>query len=250
MNCGDKLASSKGPGRFERTVWTDVLKAAGDSQDATQAFDRLAKAYWRPVYDFVLHRVRQTADAEDITQSFFEFLIVKKPLRLIDPAKGRFRAFLLGVLRNFLSNWRASQNAQKRGGGQASVSLDDLPPNAEADAGITINCSPDEAFDADWAGTLLRRATTQLKAEYETAGRASWFEKLKSHLSLHDGAIPYAVIGRDLGMTEDAVKMAVHRLRRRFRKILLARIAETVSNPEDVMDEYRYLVRILTRGPT
>jgi DNA-directed RNA polymerase specialized sigma24 family protein len=125
MKSGDPT-SSQGAGGFERTIWTDVLKVARQSTDATQAFDRLAKAYWSPLYKFVRRRGYQSADAEDLVQSFFKFLIQKKPLESVDPAKGRFRTFLLCVLRNFLANARDSGQAQKRGGGQIHVSLDVL----------------------------------------------------------------------------------------------------------------------------
>jgi RNA polymerase sigma-70 factor (ECF subfamily) len=108
--------SSQGAGAFERTQWSDVLKAARESADATQAFGRMAKAYWNPLYQFVRRRGHQHADAEDLVQGFFRFLIEKKPLAAVDPARGRFRAFLLGILRNYLANQQAGQKAQKRGG--------------------------------------------------------------------------------------------------------------------------------------
>jgi RNA polymerase sigma factor (sigma-70 family) len=239
--------SAQRGGTFVRTQWSDVLKAASDSQDATQAFERLAKAYWHPLYAFVRRRGYQPADADDLVQGFFEFLIAKKPLESVDPAKGRFRAFLRTVLCNFLANQQASQKAQKRGGGRLPVPLDDLPPNAQADAGLAVDCSPDEVFDADWAETLVGHAVSQLKAEYETAGRASVFEKLNPFLSPLGGQASYATVARDLDMSEDAVRMAVNRLRRRFRELLRARIAETVSSQEDLTEEYRYLSQVLTR---
>jgi RNA polymerase sigma-70 factor (ECF subfamily) len=239
--------SAQGAGAFERTQWSDVLKAAGRSPDATQAFDRLAKAYWRPLYEYVCRRGHQPGDAEDLVQSFFEFLIEKKPLESVDPAKGRFRAFLLGVLRNFLANKYVSQQAQKRGGGQVPVPLHDLSPEMQAAAGVAIDCSPDEVFDADWAEALVSHALAQLKVEYETAGRARVFEKLNPYLSPIDCQASHAALAQELGMSEEAVRMAVSRLRRRFRALLRSRIAETVSSQEDVAEEYRYLSQVLAR---
>jgi RNA polymerase sigma factor (sigma-70 family) len=244
-----EAASSRVAGAFERTQWSDVLKAARQSEDATQAFDRLAKAYWRPLYEFVRRRGNQPGDAEDLVQSFFEFLIEKKPLESVNPAKGRFRQFLLGVLRNFLANKYLSQQAQKRGGGRAPVPLDDLPPNMEAAAGVAIDCTPDEVFDADWAEALVGHALAQLKVEYETAGRVRIFERLNPYLSPLGCQSSYTEAAQDLGMNEDAVKMAVSRLRRRFRAFLRSRIAETVSNQEDVAEEYHYLSQVLIRKP-
>jgi RNA polymerase sigma-70 factor (ECF subfamily) len=165
----------------------------------------------------------------------------------VDPAKGRFRAFLLGVLRNFLANKYVSQQAQKRGGGHVPVPLHDLSPEMQAAAGVAIDCSPDEVFDADWAEALVSHALAQLKVEYETAGRARVFERLNPYLSPVGGQPSYSAVTQELGMSEEAVKMAVSRLRRRFRALLRSRIAETVSSQEDVAEEYRYLSRVLIR---
>jgi RNA polymerase sigma factor (sigma-70 family) len=244
-----KGTSSQATGTFERTQWSDVLKAARQSEDATQAFERLAKAYWRPLYKFVCRRGHQPADAEDLVQGFFEFLIEKKPLESVDPARGRFRAFLLGVLRNFLANKHISQQAQKRGGGRVPVPLHDLPPDQQAASGVVIDCSPDEVFDADWAEALVGHALAQLKAEYDTAGRARVFERLNPYLSPLGCQSSYAAVTQDLGMSEEAVKMAVSRLRRRFRALLRSRIADTVSSQEDGAEEYRYLSQVLICKP-
>jgi RNA polymerase sigma factor (sigma-70 family) len=234
-------------GGFERTQWSDVLKAARQSTDATQAFERMANAYRQPLYQFICRRGHQPADAEDLVQGFFQFLMEKRPLAVVDPVRGRFRAFLLGVLRHYLANQQASQNAQKRGGGRATESIDNVSLEAQAAAGLVIDCSADEVFDADWAEKLVGRALAQLKAEYEIAGRLQVFERLNPYLSTAGGQPPYAAVAPELNTSEAAVKMAVNRIRRRFRALLRSCIAETVSRQEDVADEYRYLLRVITR---
>jgi RNA polymerase sigma-70 factor (ECF subfamily) len=229
---------------FERTHWSNVLKVARQSEDATQAFERLAKAYRRPLYEYIRRRGSQPSDAEDLVQSFFEFLITKEVLKYVDPCKGRFRAFLLGVLRNFLVNKYRAQNARKKGGGQVHLPVHDLAPDLQVAPGLAIDCSPDEVFDADWAEALASQALNQLKAEYDIDGQARVFARLNVYLNPVHGQVPHAEAARELGMDEKAVTMAISRLRHRYGKLLLARIRETVR-PEHVMDEYRYLARVL-----
>lgn len=228
---------------FEPTQWTVVLRAARRSPDATEAFGRLAVAYWRPLFNYVRRRGYQPADAEDLTQSFFEYLLHQQPLESVDPAKGRFRAFLLALLRHFLANKWDHENAQKRGGGREFVSWDALDPDEEFLAS-SLTANAEGAFDRDWAQALVKRVLTELRTEYTVAGRGDMFNGLQSHLLPDARGVTYASTAADMGVSEEAARMAAMRLRRRFHRLLRAAISETVTNPEDVDEELRYLSQL------
>ena len=228
--------------RFATTHWSVVLAAQGPgSPYATEALERLCRTYWYPLYAYVRRRGHPVEEAQDLTQEFFARLIEKHWLAEADRGKGRFRTFLLVALKRFLANEWDRQHAQKRGGFATVVPIDQEFAESCLAADSSPNVQPDLLFDRNWATTLLTRTMTQLQEEYVASGRAQLFEYLQSCLAREESALPYAEIAARLKLTEAAVKMAVHRLRARYREILRAEIAHTVSSPEEVEEEIRHL---------
>jgi RNA polymerase sigma factor (sigma-70 family) len=229
--------------RFATTRWSLVAAAKGPA--ARQALAELCGLYWYPVYAFVRRRGHPADDAGDLTQEFFARLIEKGGIAGADPAKGRFRSYLLGACRHFLANEHDRAAAQKRGGGRAVGSLDLADAERRYAAEPADGRTPEQVFERRWALTLLDGVLAGLRAEYGTAGQGVLFDRLKS--SLAGDAGPYAELAADLGLTEGAVKVAAHRLRRRYRDRLRTAIAETVATPEEVDAEIRDLFAALAR---
>ncbi|MCL4818864.1 MAG: sigma-70 family RNA polymerase sigma factor [Vicinamibacteria bacterium] len=233
-------------GRFATTQWSLVL-AAGEraSPAGHEALQRLCTIYWRPVYAFVRRRGYSREQAEDVTQGFFARLIEKGDLRRADRNRGRFRSFLLSACQHYLSNERERASARKRGGGLHFASID--APEAEERSGRALACAetPEIAFERQWVLTLLARVLDDLRDEYEATGRAAQFDRLKGFLTSVDDAGTHAQAARDLGVTPGAVKVAVHRLRKRYRESLHAAVAATVACEDDVADEIAYCLRVL-----
>ncbi|QEH31638.1 RNA polymerase sigma factor [Aquisphaera giovannonii] len=231
---------------FETTRWGLVLAAADRaSPGADEALAALCSAYWYPVYAFVRHRTRDADRAADLTQGFFARLIEKSDLRAADPARGRFRSFLLTACRHFLANEHDRETARKRGGGRCVVSID----RRDAEGRYLIEpahaMTPEHLFERRWALALLERALDELGREYRAAGKGPLFEHLKASLTGDDAGASHAEAGRALGMTEAAVKKAAQRLRRAFREAIRRRILETVDDPGLVDDEIRSLFAAL-----
>jgi RNA polymerase sigma-70 factor (ECF subfamily) len=239
--------SSSDAAGFAATRWTLVLAAARGktSSQAADALAELCRIYWYPLYAYVRRRGYGTQDAEDLTQEFFFRLLAHESLDAIAPDKGKFRSFLLVALKHFLANeWDRAQ-ARKRGGGQTIVSLD--APSAESRFRMepSHDLTPEKLFERQWALTVLNRALSRLQEEFSTRGKAALFEGLKGFLGGGPTTASYADAGRALEMSEGAVKVAVHRLRRRYRELLRDEIAQTVSCPEEIEDEIRYLLSCL-----
>jgi RNA polymerase sigma factor (sigma-70 family) len=228
-----------GARQFVTTRWTIVLTAGRtDTTQAQAALEKLCQTYWYPIYAYVRRQGHSPEDAQDLTQEFFARLIAKNYVRDVDPSKGKFRSFLLASLKHFLANEWDKSRAQKRGGGQTIVSLDAETRYRLEPADVV---SADKIFDRRWALTLLDEVLKRLRDEYAADGKARLFEQLKETLTGERSTTPYAKLGDRLGMTEGAVKVAVHRLRQRYRETLRAEIAETVSGPEEVEEELRHL---------
>jgi RNA polymerase sigma factor (sigma-70 family) len=224
--------------QFVTTRWTIVLTAGRtDTAQAQAALEKLCQTYWYPLYAYVRRQGHSPEDAQDLTQEFFARLIAKNYLGDVDRSKGKFRSFLLASLKHFLANEWDKSRAQKRGGGQTIVSLDAETRYRLEPADVV---SADKVFERRWALTLLDEVLKRLRDEYAADGKTKLFEQLKETLT-GERTIPYAKLGDRLGMTEGAVKMAVHRLRQRYRETLRAEIAETVSGPEEVEEELRHL---------
>lgn len=236
--------SHAGAGAFAATRWTLVLSAArgSDTPRAAAALAELCRIYWYPLYAFLRRRGHSAHEAEDLTQEFFARLLDKHFLADVDPRKGKFRSFLLVALQHFLANERDRARAQKRGGGQAVVSLDGLTAETRYHLEPADELTPERLFEKQWALTLLEQVLTQLHAEFAADGKTDLFQNLKGYLT---GAAtsPYAEVAARMGLTEGAVKVAVHRLRRRYREVLRAEIAHTVSDPSEIDDEIRYLLQ-------
>ena len=211
------------------------------SLQSAEALERLCRTYWFPLYAYVRRRGYDAEEAKDLTQEFFLRLLQKHYLAHADRSKGRFRSFLLTALNHFLANdWRRAQ-AAKRGGGQPLISLDD--PAAETRYALEplSDLTPEKIYERRWALTLLDRALGRLAAEYEAAGRSPQFERLRGFLATESGETRYAAVAAELGMTADAVGVAVHRLRYRYRELVREEIAHTVASPAEVEDEIRWL---------
>ena len=241
-----------GASRFDQTQWSLVLAAgAGDGSRADAALARLCEAYWYPLYAFVRRQGAAHHDAQDLTQAFFGKLLESRYLGDADRSRGRFRTFLLASLKHFLANEWDKRSAKKRGGGIVFVPLDaDAPDRFEREAVLPASseCSAEEIYDRRWAHTLLERALAALRASYEANRQAEVFEALRPCLTQGKGAAPYAEVAASLGMDENAVKVAAHRLRHRYREASRAEIADTVSSEEEVEEEFQYLREVLTRS--
>jgi RNA polymerase sigma factor (sigma-70 family) len=237
-----------GAAQFGRTQWSVVLSAAGKKNPALaeQALEKLCRVYWLPLYTYIRRQGESPHDAQDLTQEFFACLLQKDFLRTVDQTKGRFRSFLLASLKHFLSNQRDRRRAQKRGGGQSPLSLDFSAAETHAAFQPADGRTPEKAFERSWALALLEQTLGQLRKEYCDRGREGMFEQLKTTLTEGRGGVAYAELAARLEMSEAAVKMAVHRLRQRYREVLRAEIAETVARESEVEDELREVFRALS----
>jgi RNA polymerase sigma-70 factor (ECF subfamily) len=231
---------------FTTTHWSVVIGASRpESGRDDAALEKLCRGYWYPIYAF-LRRIGWTAhDAEDLTQAFFERVLSKDYLRGVDRTKGKFRCFLLAMLRHFLANHRREARAQKRGGGLQFVCLDDESVDEIDLCSPSDEATPEQSFDRQWAVTLLEHVMASLAKEYAAAGKAALFDELKVFISLEKNADSYVNLALKLNTTEAALKMAVSRLRRRYGELLRAEIARTVSAPDEVEDELRALFAAL-----
>lgn len=251
----EKVAPTAG-GAFATTRWTVVVRATGpDTTHARVALEELCRAYWRPIYAFVRRQGHATHEAQDLTQEFFARLLAGGSLVRVDAARGRFRSFLLVALKHFLANEWDKVRALKRGGGVRIVPLEtelgsDRAGVALADgiqAGLASEAAnPERAYDRQWALALLDRVLERLREEHVRAGKSAWFEQLRETLTAERGALPYVALGARLGLSEGAVKVAVHRLRQRYRELLRAEIADTLEDPAQVEEELRHLFAALS----
>ena len=231
---------------FVTTQWSVVLTAGrSDTTRAQEALSRLCETYWYPLYAYVRRRGHSPEDAQDSTQEFFARLLAGHWVGDADRAKGRFRTFLLTALNRFLANEWDRARAQKRGGGAAAVPLDTTLAESRYCAEMQNALTPDRLYDRQWAMTLLDRALTRLEAEHQRLGKAVEFAVLSPALTAERGDIPYAAMAAELGLSEPATRMAVHRLRKRFREVFHEEIAQTVAEPDEVEAEIRHLLAAL-----
>jgi RNA polymerase sigma-70 factor (ECF subfamily) len=233
-------------GRFETTEWSLVM-AAGQrgSAAAEEALARLCSLYWYPVFAFVRRRGYSADDAQDLTQGFFARLIEKGDLSAADRSRGRFRSFLLTNCQYFLANERDRALASKRGGDRVVLSIDVAAAEGRYERALAHSETPERLYDRQWCLTLLDGVFEALRAEYVAAGKEHAFDRLKEFLTAGEDAGTHAEAARELGTSAGAVKVAVHRLRRRYREELRRRVADTVRSDEDVEDELRYLFETL-----
>lgn len=235
---GDSTAQSV----FATTHWSVVLSAqASELPRSAEALESLCRAYWYPLYAYARRVGQNPSDAEDLTQGFFAVLLQKGYLKGAMQARGRFRTFLLSAFKGYMANEWDRRHAQKRGGFAVTVPIDTEGAESRIAVDPAHGLAPDVLFDRQWAMTLLERTMTLLREEYVASGRARLFEYLQSCLAKEETALSYNEISARLSLTEAAVKMAVHRLRNRYRELLRAEIAQTVSSPDEVEDELQQL---------
>ena len=230
---------------FATTHWSVVLAAADEGRpEAAEALETLCRTYWYPLYAFVRRRGHNPEDAEDLTQGFFAHLLEKQALGQLTREGGKFRSFLLTALNHFLTNEWEHQRAQKRDQRRVVVSLDDFDPEARYRLEPVEVIAPEMLFDRQWAATLLNQVLARLRAEQTAEGKGEAFDRLRGCLTGAEASLPYADLAAQLGMTGSAVKMAVHRLRKRYGELLRAEIARTVASPQEVDEEIRHLIAI------
>lgn len=243
MTTTQPVSSTNAPADvFATTHWTAVLAAGkGHTPQSDHALEELCRTYWFPLYAYVRRRGHSKEDAEDLTQAFFARFLEKNYLEGLSAERGRFRAFLLASLKHFLANeWDKSQR-QKRGGGAAHLPLDWQTADTQFQLATRTELNPEQAFDREWALALLARVIERLRAECAAHDQARVFEVLKPFLTVGKSAIPYPQAAAQLGFSEVAARSAVHRLRRRYREVLRAEIAQTLSDPANVAEEMQAL---------
>lgn len=234
---------------FQSTQWS-LIVAAGQrvSPDSERALSELCRKYWLPLYGYVRRRVSDVHEAQDLTQEFFCRVLEKNFFAAADPSRGRFRAFLLTSLKHFLVHEWEKARTIKRGGGRNEYPLSfDFADGESRLSHVAVgNETPERQFDRQWAVTLLDEVLTKLRTEFRHAGKEAQFEQLKPFLAGgREAAESYAEVAESLGMTPDAIKVAAHRLRQRYRELLRAEIAQTVARPDEIDDEIRTLFQVL-----
>lgn len=240
--------SSRHVGRdyFVTTRWTVVLSVGhSNTPRAREALAGLCRTYWYPLYVYVRRRGYGPHDAEDLTQGFFARLLKLNSLAEVAPDRGKFRAFLLASMKNFLhAEWdRAS--AQKRDVRQ-TFSLDFDTAETRYHREPSENIPPELVFDRQWALTLLEKVIQHLRREYELSGRANVFRELRHAITVGNDLVPHADLAARLGMSQEAIRVAAHRLRKRYRQMLREEIAETVADESEIDAEMDYLRRVIT----
>lgn len=231
---------------FDTTRWSLVLAAGSEESAAARAaLSELCDAYWYPLYAYVRHRGAPADDARDLTQAFLTSLIDRQDLKHVSQKRGRFRSFLLASLQHFLANDAARQRTAKRGGGVRVLSLDTDEAEGRYRLEPAETATPETLYERRWALMIIERVLARLRDEWNAEERGREFEALKACLLGEGPKGGYAKVASALGTSEGALKVAVHRLRRRFQAELKRDIGETVADPAEIDDEIRYLIRVL-----
>ncbi len=243
MTSEHSTPASTAPGDiFATTHWTVVLAAGQRSTpQSDRALEELCRTYWFPLYAYGRRHGHTKEDAEDLTQAFFARFLGKNHLAGLSAERGRFRAFLLASLKHFLINEWDKSRRQKRGGGMTPLSLDWRTADTQFEIAATAEPSPDKAFDREWAVALLAKVIERLQAECKAEGNARQFAELKIFLTAGKGELSHVEAANALDMDEGAVRVAVHRLRKRYRQLLRDEIAQTLADAADVDEEMRAL---------
>src|SRR3989454_4503386 len=248
MNAGaseQSVNTGVGGVAFVTTQWSLVLTAQSESPAAREALEKLCRTYWWPLYGYVRRQGYRPEEAQDLTQGFFALLLERRDLDVVRQEKGRLRSYLLVSLKNFLAKARRRELTMKRGEGRALVPLHELLERERADLEPADTLTADRIYERRWALTLLEQVLTRLEIEYRSAGNSKLFDGLKEFLSDEPGRRSQAELAAELGMTENALKQAFHRLRQRYRQLLRDEIAQTVAVPGDVEDELRHFISVL-----
>lgn len=248
MNTPQSRPGSANRAAFPTTHWSVVLVAGQDrSPQAAAALDNLAQAYWYPIYACLRRQGHAAVEAQDLTQAFFARLIEKNYPAQADPAKGRFRSFLLLTLRHFLSDERERAGAAKRGGGCVLLSLDEERSEGRYRKEPADMDTPETLFERRWAETILARAKSRLADEYAASGKEGIYQVLRGFQPGEQRSLSYQEAAGHLATTEGAVKALIHRMRSRHQELVRDEIAQTVASTEDVEDELRHLIAVLSR---
>lgn len=230
---------------FRQTRWSLVRRAGGfDSPESREALESLCRAYWFPIYAFIRRQGHTPPDAQDLTQGFFVRLLAGHSIARADPQLGRFRTFLLGALKHFLADAQRKADAWKRGGGVEIISFEQAQAEERYQLEPVDDRTPDKIFEQRWTVVLLEAAAARLREEFRAAGKERQFEVLKPFLSSEGDEGAYAQAGTKLNRSPKTVRVAVHRIRRRFRYLVRSAIADTVSTPDEVEEEYRSLFSV------
>jgi len=236
-------AEPRGTSSLRTTRWSVVLAGARAAPaERRLALEELARLYWYPLYAYARRRGHRSDEAADLTQGFFAQWLERNDVARADPARGRFRAYLRTSFEHFLANEHARRRAWKRGGGRAPLSLDAAAAETRFGGEPVEPDTPERAYERAWVRELLARALDALAAEQERIGRGALFRHLRPSLSAEDDAPRFAQVAAAVGMSENAVKVAAHRLRRRFGELLRAEVAETLADPSAVEEELRSLL--------
>lgn len=250
MTTGDPSAPQASPASadgFGSTAWSLVLAASRDDRTGP-ALDRLCRRYWKPIYTFARRSGQTPADAEDVTQEFFAYLLDREWLQQADPQRGSFRAFLLTLFQNFLANYRRRQRAQKRGGGAVNISFQTEEGETTLGELEALHLDPAAAYDHVWASCVLQTTLQRLEEEQNSGGKSGVFRKLRPFLTQRPESGDYEKIGRDLGLPRNQVALQIHRLSRRFAELVRQEVAETLAQRAEVEQELRYLLKALEHG--
>jgi RNA polymerase sigma-70 factor (ECF subfamily) len=227
---------------FRQTRWSLVRRAASfDSPESREALEALCRAYWFPIYAFIRRQGNSPHDAQDLTQEFFVRLLAGNSIARADPQLGKFRTFLLGALKHFLADTQRKADAEKRGGGVQLISFEQAQAEERYQLEPVDERTPDKLFDHRWTVVLLEAAAARLKEEFRAAGKTRQFEVLKLFLTSEGDENSYASAGAELNRSPKTVAVAAHRMRKRFRYLVRSAIADTVSTPDEVDEEFRSL---------
>jgi RNA polymerase sigma factor (sigma-70 family) len=239
------VSGQQGSPAFTTTHWSVVLQAQGESPAAQQALETLCRTYWRPIYGFVRRQGARPEDAEDLTQGFFALFLERKDLNAVRKEKGRLRSYLLASVKHFLADEARHAMAVKRGKGQRLVPLDDIREREGIDLERSDRLTADQIYERRWAFTVLELVMARLRDEYRSAGNLRFFEQMKKMLMDEPDRSSQAQVATEFGMTENAVKQAFYRFRRRYQALLREEIAHTVAMPSDIEDELRHLITVV-----
>ncbi len=232
---------------FVTTHWSVVLTAGrSDTTRARDALGKLCQTYWFPLYAYARRRGYSAPDSQDLTQEFFAQLLERQSLARANPERGRFRSFILTAMNHFLASEWHKARAKKRGGGGLLLSLDLAAAEERFDLEPAGHSAPDKFFEKQWALTLLNEVLNRLEDEYRRESKGALFAALKQTLMGARESQPYAELAAKLAMNEGAIKVAVHRLRKRYRELIRAEIAHTLDRPQDIDEEMRHLFSALT----
>jgi RNA polymerase sigma factor (sigma-70 family) len=244
----DAAISEASGERFEATPWSIVVAAGATTEPRAQAaLTELCRIYWRPVYAYLRRSGYDTHDAQDLTQSFFQHLLQNETLRRVSREKGRFRSFLLGVLKRCLAHEQMQRHTLKRGGGTQLISTEELDAEELHHFRMRYEASPDEILDARWAGVILERALQNIRRDFAAEGKADLFEMLSPFLRGNKPDVTYQDVAERMSVGIGAVKTLIHRLRQQFADAVRWEVMQTVSAPHEVDDELRELRRVFAR---